>query len=69
MAAACTRWLETPRDAAEKKAPGPKTLEQVDSLEKLLSEALEALRARRAELQKVRRSRQRKASYRLAFTR
>lgn len=39
-------------EAAEKKALEPRTVEQVDSLEKLLSEALEALRARRAELQK-----------------
>lgn len=40
-------------EAAEKRALAPETVEQVDSLEKMLSEALEALRARRAELQKA----------------
>jgi len=39
--------------AAEKRAVVPETVEQVDALEKKLSEALEELRARRAELQKA----------------
>jgi hypothetical protein len=39
--------------AAERRAMVPQTVEQVDALEKKLSEALEELRARRAELQKA----------------
>jgi hypothetical protein len=39
--------------AAEQQAAVPRTVEQVDALEKKLSEALEELRARRAELQKA----------------
>jgi CDP-glycerol glycerophosphotransferase (TagB/SpsB family) len=39
--------------AAEKGAVVPQTVEQVDALEKKLSEALYELRARRAELQKA----------------
>lgn len=39
--------------AAEQRAIVPQTVEQVDALEKKLSEALEELRARRAELQKA----------------
>jgi hypothetical protein len=37
-------------DTAEKRAIVPQTLEQVDALEKKLSEALDELRARRTEL-------------------
>ena len=38
---------------AEAKAIVPQTLEQVDALEQKLSEAMEELRARRAEIQKA----------------
>ena len=46
------RHEEALRAAAERAALQPETIAEVDALEKKLSEALEELRSRRAELEK-----------------